>query len=372
MKKRNAVRALLAALPCALFAAGFETKGNVTLGVTPVARAGAEAEFGGAYLLGNIAVSNERLTAAGKIYYRLGATDDIETLSQKIDVKRAFVRFRPFGNGALEFSGGKLYSYYLSGNYFQLAEIYTGASRWGKTGVGARARVSGLTLGLALPLSESYAAFSEEFALNAAAEFDFSSVAESVPLTAGASLLYGWTKGADDEHDFQKTVSLTCAPAIDGFISLLSLTLSYTHNAEPFVANATYKNVANCGRPDLKKAQFASLTFRAHLGEVQLLAEGEAGRSIGGELVPLYAAAQALVPVAAHVALKPRVCYYAALDTDDGDMSRHAFEFYPRAWLTFARWTVSAGVDLGWKQAAPDDWQLEWSLPLYVEYKIGK
>lgn len=378
IKKNIWISALILSMP--LYAQKFETKGNITLGVTPVEQVldakmtDTKTQFGGAYLLGNIAVSNEKLTAAGKIYWRLGATDDIDDLSQKIDIKRAYVRFRPFGNNDLEFSAGKLYSYYLSGNYFQLAEIYTGASRWGKTGFGAKANIKGLTLGLALPLSESYIPFKEQFGLNAAAEFDISSVAENIPMKAGACLLYEKTKDKndDDEHNLAKMISLTFTPNLDGILSKMSVTLSWSHDAEPFVASSVFKNVTNYKLSDLKKAWFASLNFRSYIGNVLLLAEGEAGHSTSGELVPIYFGAQALVPIINHFALKPRVCYYAAIDTENDDESRHTAEFYPRIQLTFSSWTINAGVDLKWKEIEKDDWKTEWSLPMYAEYKIGK
>ena len=370
--------ALSALFAQAIFAAGFETKGIITLGATPVEHVlksnqkDTTTQFGGAYLLGNIAVSNDKLTAAGKIYWRLGATGDIETLSQKIDIKRAYIRFRPFGNTKLEFSGGKLYSYYLSGNYFQIAEIYTGASRWGKTGIGAKAQISGFTFGLALPLSESYVQFNKNFGAAAAAEFDFSSVISELPLKMGASLLYDWTKDRDDEHELSKMVSLYYTPDFDGIISKMAVTLAYTHNAEPFTANSVYKNVTNYATSDMKKSPFVSLNFRGYVGGIQILAEGEAGHSIDGDIVPLYAGAQALVPIVEHVAFKGRACYYAALDTDDSDRSRQTVELYPRAWLTFDKWAVSAGFDMFIKQTTKDDWEFEWGIPMYVEYKIGK
>ena len=112
-------------------------------------------KFGKNYLLGDVILSTEKLTVGGKIYYRIAAMEKTEDLSQRMEIKRAFLRVRPMGNELLEISGGKLYSYYLPGNFFQISETYTGASRWGESGVGAKSEWNGWTFGLSLPVGET-------------------------------------------------------------------------------------------------------------------------------------------------------------------------------------------------------------------------
>ncbi len=367
------------------FAAEFESKGNITFGITPVQssldiKKGEQTkEFGGAYAVGDFALSNEKITAAGKIYYRSQATDDPDTAAQKMDIKKAYIRYRPFGDKTLEVSGGKLYSYYLPGNFFQLAEIYTGASRWGKTGFGVKSELNGFTLGLALPVTESYVTYESSFGLNGAVSYDFASINKAVPVKAGASVLYTKTKTTDSkskvttrDDDFAETVSVYYTPRLSGFITKVALTASYSYNAEPYVASSTFKNVANYGNSDLKKCQFVSINWRNNFGPVQLMAEGEAGHSIDGDMIPLYAGAQLLIPVAGPLSFKPRVFYYGALDSSNSNNSRRSFEFYPRAWITKGDYIVSCGVDFANRQITKDDYKWEWSVPLYIEYKIGK
>lgn len=370
------------------FAVTFDTKSNITFGITPVEQAADSKtyetvkQFGGAYVLGDFALSNDKLTAAGKIYYRLNSAETAGDESQKIDIKRAYLRYRPFASNLLEFSAGKLYSYYLSGNYFQLAEIYTGASRWGKTGAGAKIEYNGFLFGLAIPVTESYVAFADYFGLNAAFSYDFSFLSKSVPLKLGADVLFTRTgvdySAKDDitdeaDYDFAKSVSLYYAPKLDGFISRPAVTLTYSHNAEPYVSSSVFKKVSNYSDSDMKKSQFASFNYRSYFGTVQLLAEGEAGHSVSGNMIPLYAGAQLLIPVIGKtVYFKPRAYFYAALDTEDNDNSRRSFEFYPRAWITKGKYTVSAGIDVLHKEYDKDYWKWEWEVPLYVQYKVGK
>ena len=372
------------------FSADFSSKGKILFGGTAVERLlgtdyePLEPDFGGVYVMGDFELSSARITAGGKIYYRVKKTDDTRDLdtdagfAQKLDIKRAYLRFRPFGDKVLEVSGGKLYSYYLTGNYFQLAEIYTGSSRWGKTGVGVKSEFKGFTLGAAIPVTESYLEFLNYRAFFVAAEYDFSELNENVPLSAGATFggEYSRTekKGADavvDKNLFS-TVSVNFAPKLDGFVSKLNATLSFSYNSEPYVANSTFKNVANYAAPDLARSHFFSLNYRSYFGVVQLIAEGEAGHSAEGTMVPLYSGVQLLVPIVNHLAFKPRFYYYAALDTSDDANSRMTFEFYPRLWITAGQWTFSLGADFLHKQVAESSWRWEWSVPFYVEYKIGK
>lgn len=365
----------------------FETKSNVTFGITPAEKVSDESsyeqskQFGGAYFLGDFALSNEKITAAGKIYCRLKPAESQDEASQQLDIKRAFIRYRPFSSNLLEFSLGKLYSYYLPGNYFQLSEIYTGATRWGKTGAGVKIEHDGFSFGLGLPLKESKVAFKDSFSLNAAACYDFSFLSASFSLKAGADVLYTRTgavyssktgkKTSDTDYDFSKSVSLYFTPKISGFFKSPALTLTYSHNAEPYVSSSVFKNVSNYKNSDMAKSHFASLNFRGNFGSVQLIAEGEAGHSVSGSMIPLYAGTQLLVPVYEKtVWFKPRFYYYAALDSSDSGNSRTTFEFYPRAWITAGKVTVSAGADVLHKEYEKDFWKWEWSLPLYVQYKI--
>lgn len=377
-----------------LFAAAFNASGNIIAGITPVEQITEEEkgnkakrteyneskQFGGAYLKGEGSLSSEKLTVSGKIYYRLNSSSSRDEEAQKLDIKRAFLRYRPFGSELLEVSAGKAYSYYLSGNYFQLAEIYTGATRWGKTGIGAKSEWNGFTFGLSLPVTESYVKFKDYFGFGAGAGYDFSALSENIPVKLGASLLYTRT-GADysskdditdgADYDFSESFSLYFTPELEGFISKPALTLTYSHNSAPFVSNAAYKNVANYSDSDLKKSKFVSLNWRSYFGPVQFLAEGEAGHSVSGDMIPLYAGTQLLIPVIGKtVWFKPRFFYYAALDTKNDKNSRASFEFYPRVWITKGKYTFSAGADILHKEYEKDVWKWEWSVPVYLQYKI--
>lgn len=379
-----------------LSAVTFNASGNIILGGSPTERItetttdkktkkteyDSKNQFGGAYLKGDFTLSNDKLTAAGKIYYRLNASDSRDDESQRIDINRAYLRYRPFGTNLLEFSIGKKYSYYLSGNYFQLAEVYTGATRWGETGIGAKFEYKGFSLGSGFQMAESYTKFSDYYGLAGAAGYDFSNLTENLPLKFGADLVFtrtgpDYSKSDDIEdkadYDFSGAFSLYYTPKLEGFFSKPALTLTYSYNTKPFVCNTAYKHVANYSNSDLKKSNFASLNWRNYFGPVQFLAEGEAGYSVEGDMIPLYAGAQLLIPIYKKIVyFKPRFFYYAALDTENSDNSRHSYEFYPRAWIVKGKWTVSAGADIIHKEYEKDYWRWEWEIPMYIEYKIGK
>ena len=353
-------------------------------------------EWGGAYLMGDFTLSSSKLTAGGKIYYRVKNYDDSKDVdkdkdfAQEVEIKRAYLRYRPFGDKKLEVSIGKLYSYYLTGNYFQLAEIYTGSSRWGKTGLGAKSQINGFTFGAALPLTESYVEFKNAIGGFAALEYNFASLNENLPLSLGFSL--GSDYAASEKEDSKTkivtrtdsretywTLSANYAPKFTGFVSKFNVTLSFSYNSEAYVASSVFKNVTNYS--SVPRSNFASLNFRSNFGPVQLIFEGEVGHSLAkhivplfaglitlGEaghslekhIVPLYAGSQLLIPIVDHVAFKPRFYYYAALDDSDSDASRQSFEFYPRAWITAGQWTISLGADFINKQVTKDDWKWEW------------
>lgn len=370
-----------------LSAAAFDTKSLITVSLIPVEQVTesgeTKREFGGTYVQGDFALSNDKITAAGKIRYWIKPSAySSDSLKQRMDLKRAYIRYRPFTSNLLEFSLGKFYSYYLPGNYFSLAEHYTGASRWGKTGVGAKLEYNGLTLGLAVPVTESDVKIADYFGLGSSAAYDFSKISKSLPLKLGANFLYTRTgpgySAKDDitskaDYDFSQAVSIYYAPKLSGFISRLSLALTYSRNAAPFVSSAAYKHVANYSDSDMSKSQFVSWNWRNYFGAVQFLTEGEAGHSISGDMVPFYAGTQLLIPIYEKtVYFKPRFFYYAALSTKDDDKSRRSYEFYPRAWITAGKYTISAGVDILRKEYDKDSWKWEWKAPVFVQYQVGK
>ena len=391
MKKLCVVGICLLALGGFTFSADFTASGKILAGGTAVQKTWdtafteSETEFGGAYVMGDFTLSSDKITAGGKIYYRVKNYDDskdVDTdkfLAQEIEIKRAYLRYRPFGDKLLECSIGKLYSYYLTGNYFQLAEIYTGSSRWGKTGVGAKSQYAGFTFGAALPVTESYVEFKNYRAGVGAIEYNFAHLNKDVPVSLGFSLgaehsysekQDSKTKIITETHDDEIfwTASANYAPRLNGFVSKLNATLSFSYNSTPHVASSVFKNVSNY--KSVTSSNFASLNFRANFGVVQAILEGEAGHTVEGNIIPLYAGTQLLIPITDHFSFKPRFFYYAALDGSDSENSRQTFEFYPRAWITAGSWTISAGADFSHKQVAKSDWKWEWSLPFYVEYKI--
>ena len=91
------------------------------------------------------------------------------------------------------------------------------------------------------------------------------------------------------------------------------------------------------------------------------------GRSVESDYIPLYIGMQAVIPLIEHLSFKPRVFYYAALSTKDEDLSRVAYELYPRMIFNMNRHTVSAGADFSYIEMDADEFEWEWSIPLYYE-----
>ena len=329
-------------------------------------------QFGGAYLWGDIIQGNNYVTAAGKIYYRLHSVAEGEEEQQKLEIKRAYIKVRPAGIDIFEIAAGKLYSYYLPGGYFSLAEIYTGNTRWGKTGVGTKFDYMGFGGGIALPVTESYVSFKESFALAAALTYNFKTLSESFPVELGFSAFEDFKN-----EDFSFAASLQYSPDWTGFISKAKFFASYSYDAEAYVASSTFKNVSNYNQEELKKCHLASINLSFNLGNVEITQEAEAGHSKEGDYIPLYSGTQALIPIVEHVAFKPRFYYYAALNEKDSDLSRQTFAFYPRLWLTFGKCTVSAGsiitcmqVGTNKKKKNLSDWYWGYEVPLYATWKF--
>ena len=336
-----------------------------------------ECQFGGAFVWADIIQGNKYVTAAGKIYYRLNSVKEGQEEQHKLDLKRAYVKIRPTGNDLFEVAAGKLYSYYLPGAFFNLAEIYTGNNRWGKTGLGTKFELAGFTWGLAMPVTESYVNISDSFALAQGFSYDFSHLNENLPLTAGFTLHEDFSDHNFSSDDFAFSASLYFTPDFTGFISRVKAFLSYSYNAEPYVASSVFKNVANYSKEDLKKAHLISLNTLFSINKVAFVWEGEAGHSVNGKFIPLYSGFQALIPLTEHIALKPRFFYYAAFDYSDFDCSRQTYELYPRLWLTFGKCNVSAGAIFSFmqigtdkKDASKSNWYFGWEVPLYVEWKF--
>ncbi|MDO4505624.1 MAG: hypothetical protein Q4B64_01610 [Spirochaetales bacterium] len=330
------------------------------------------------YLLGDVILSTEKLTVGGKIYYRIPAMEKSEEISQRMEIKRAFLRVRPMGNELLEISGGKLYSYYLPGNFFQISETYTGASRWGESGVGVKSEWNGWTFGAALPVGESSSKietatkFDNFFALNGAIGYDFSHLDSAFPIKLNADAGFRRTK-ADDEAEYNQifAASVYYTPKLDGFVNKMYAALIYSYNAKPFVANTGLSPLINKDDSDLALCHIISLNYRSYFGPVHFTFEGEIGKSIEGNKIPVYGATQFLVPFTEVLAIKPRFMYYSAIDSDNGDNTRSSYEIYPRLWVTPNKnWNISLGADFVKKQISKDDWKWEWSVPFYVEYKI--
>lgn len=379
-------------LGASAFSAGFETKGNFFLGLNPVSSKydtktkETVTDFDSAYAEADMAVSNDYLTAGGKFYYRLSLSDDAKdvdtdkTLSQKLELKRAYLRVRPFGSEIMEISGGKLYSYYLPGNYFSLSEIYTGASRWGKTGVGLKCQTAAFTFGAAIPVTESYTEFGNTFGVAAAFGYDFSQLIKDFPLKLNGAYHYDYAYSeakdkddstiiiSDQQIDHRFTVSANYAPKLNGFISKLNTTVSYTYNGDSYVAHSTFKNVSNYA--EIGEAWFFSLNHKNNFGPVEFILESEAGKTLDEDYIPLYFGTQLLIPFTKNFAFKPRFFYYNGLNTEDSDLTRQTYEWYPRLWVTAGQFTVSAGCDFYYEQYEKDTWKWEWSIPMYVEYKL--
>ncbi|EID84828.1 hypothetical protein MSI_16950 [Treponema sp. JC4] len=329
-------------------------------------------QFGGAYLWGDIIQGNNYVTAAGKIYYRLNSVAKDEEEQQKIDIKRAYIKVRPAGNDIFEIAAGKLYSYYLPGGYFALAEIYTGNSRWGKSGVGTKFDYKGFGGGLALPVTETYTSFKTSFSLAAALSYNFKTLSENLPLELGFSAFQDFIK-----EDFSFAASALYSPNWTGFVSKAKFFAAYSYNAAPYVANSTFKNVSNYNQTELQKCHLASINVSFNLGKVEITEEAEAGHSKEGDYIPLYSGTQALIPIIEHLAFKPRFYYYAAINEKDSGLSRQTFALYPRLWLTFGKCTVSAGSIITCMQCGTDkkdkslsDWYWGYEVPLYATWKF--
>lgn len=380
-------------LTCSISLFAFDKKAKITVGVTPLSKTtGEDLDFGSAYFLSDFALSNNYITAGGKIYYRLSKADDAKdvdktkTLSQKLDIKRAYLRFRPFANEKFESSIGKLYSYYLPGNFFSLSEIYTGQSRWGKTGIGTKWQNYGFTVGVALPVTENYTEFANSWGINVALVYDFSTLNENVPLKTGGTFFYSYEYSENQnkqtseittskENNFSGSFSVNYAPKFSGFVSAMNSTLTFSYNSEPYVASSIFKNVANYNADNLDKSWFFSINHKNNFGKIQLILEGEVGHSLSGNMIPLYGGTQILIPIVEHFLLKPRFFYYAALNSKNNEESRKTFEIYPRIVLSFGnknqnQWNINVGTDFLYKQTDKNNWNLEWNLPFYVEYKI--
>ena len=335
-------------------------------------------KFGKNYLLGDVILSTEKLTVGGKIYYRIAAMEKSEDLSQRMEIKRAFLRVRPMGNELLEISGGKLYSYYLPGNFFQISETYTGASRWGESGVGAKSEWNGWTFGLSLPVGETSKKIETEtrtkefFAMNGAIGYDFSHLDSAYPFKLNGTAGFRKTK-KEGEPDYDQifAASLYYTPKLDGFVNKMYATITYSYNAKPFVANTGLSPLINKDDSDLALCHIISLNYRSYFGSIHFTFEGEIGKSIDGNKIPVYGATQFLVPFTEVLAIKPRFMYHSSINLDDGDDTRTSWELYPRLWITPNKnWNISLGADFVKKQISRDDWKWEWSVPFYVEYKI--
>lgn len=329
-------------------------------------------QFGGAYIWGDIIQGNNYVTAAGKIYYRFNSLAEGEEASQKIDLKRAYIKVRPAGTDLFEIAAGKLYSYHLDGGFFNLAEHYTGSCRWGKTGIGSKLELSGFTAGLALPVTESYTTFSDSSSLAASLSYDFSFLNSNLPLKTGFSAVQNFT-----EKDFAFSASALYSQNFSGLISRMKVFLSYSHNSEPYVASSVFKNVSNYNTDELKKANFTSVNLSLKIGTLEIIEEGEAGHSVNGDYIPLYSGTQFLIPLTDFLALKPRFFYYAALNAEDSSLGRQSFELYPRLWFTFGKCNVSAGAIFSFVEASSDkndssksDWYYGCEVPLFAEWKF--
>lgn len=329
---------------------------------------GEGSEFGGAYFFADVSAGNDYASAGGKIYYRLSSAQQPSDLGQKVELKKAYVKVRPVGSEIFEIAAGKLYNYYLPGNYFGLGEFYTGASRWGKTGLGVKSKIGGFEFGAALPLTESSVKFTSDWAANISLLYDFADISTKT----GATLLYDRSLQTDGNYkdDLSSTISLYYTPKFQGFVKKFSLALSLSFNAEPYVANLTFKNISNYNNANLKKSHFASVNLKSNFGPVAFVFEGEAGHSVNGSMIPLYAGIQTDIPLAGGFSFRPKAFYYAGLDSEVSDNNRQTFELYPRFWLNINNWSASAGCDLLYKQANKKEWNFQWKIPLFLEYKF--
>lgn len=359
------------------FSDGMKNDTDVTFSVTPIDKDEDDnVQFGGSYLLVDSKLNDDYVTLGGKLYYRLNKTDSKEEESQKLEVKRAFARVRPFGNDIFEFALGKLYSYYLTGGYFALTETYTGASRWGKTGIGAKTEYQGFTFGLALPLTESYVAFKKDWGINFAASYNFSSINKELPLTFGFDVQYGATADGEvdvnsvSEKDFSECVAANFSKRNFSIFKTFSVFAAFSHNAEPYVANSMLSPVQNKKVADLKQTNLFSLAIRPTIGKVRITSESEIGHSVEGNMIPFYTALQVYAPIHGIFAIKPMSGYYAAYDTSDSAKSFDTWEFYPRAMLEFEKWTITAGWDMFYKEIADSEYRWTWEVPVTAKLRI--
>ena len=362
---------------CVSFSFSLSNNTSLTFAVTPIDKDETDAVFfGGAYFLAESVMSDDYVTLGGKLYYRLKSTDSKNTGKQELEIKRAYAKIRPFGNGIFEIAIGKLYSYYLSGGYFSLTETYTGGTRWGKTGVGIKSEFAGFTIGLALPLTEKYVAFSDEWGLNFGAEYDFSNLIENLPLKVGFSAFYDSI--ADDknftasEEDFSECLSFNFSKKNLGVFKNLSVFLAFSHNSEPYVSSSVFKTVKNYSVSEMKKSNLFSLAIRPTIGKIRITSESEVGHSVEGTMIPFYSALQVYAPIAGIFAIKPLLAYYAAYDTSDSAKSFDTWEFYPRLMIETKKWIVTAGWDIFHKETSASEYSWLWTLPITAKYKIGE
>lgn len=383
MKKSfSACLMLLVLLPA--FSAEMKNNTNITFSVTPIDKDETDnVQFGGSYFLVDSTMSDDYVTLGGKLYYRLNKTDSKEAESQKVEVKRAYAKIRPFGTNIFEAAIGKLYSYYLPGGYFSLTETYTGASRWGETGVGAKFEANGFTFGLALPVTESYVEFRTNWGMNAAVSYNFAEISKSIPVTLGADILYSAT--ADDEadvnsvseKDFSECVSANFAWKRIGAFKLLSIFTAFSHNTRPYVAHPILSpvEVVKSSKSELyaaaKRSNLFSLAIRPTIGSVRITSENEIGHSVEGTVASFYSAFQIQFPVVGVVSLKPMAGYYTAFDTSDSSKSYDTWEFYPRILFEFEKWTITAGWDMFYKKFSNAEYHWVWTVPITAKYRVG-
>lgn len=369
-----------------MFTLGFSKEGingNIALGSSVLDYNSEKLNFGNLYLMADITGENKNLTASGKIYYRISLTDDSkdldkqESLSQKLDIKKAYLKVRPFENPDLfEFAIGKLYSYYLPGNFFSLAETYSGSSRWGKTGLSVKFQSKASMLGLTLPLSETSFEFKNVFALNGAFLYDFSKTTKNLPLSFGLTMLYNYSNtekegvNPDVSKNLSFCISLNQQKPIQLANFSYSCCLSYNWHSEVFVASSTFKNVSNYANKDLAYCNFISLNQKFKIYNLSFTVESEAGKSHEGSMLPLYTGFQVQIPLGENFSLRPRFFYYAAFDTNNSENSRQTFEIYPKIYFTKSNFTFSTGFDYTYKQVEENQWKSYWQIPLYLERKF--
>ncbi|MCR4821488.1 MAG: hypothetical protein K5873_01285 [Treponema sp.] len=358
---------------------------NLTFSLTPLEKdEGDDISFGGSYLLAESTMKDDYVTLGGKLYYRLNGTDSAESEAQKLDVKRAYGKIRPFGNSVFEIAIGKLYSYYLDGAYFALTETYTGASRWGESGLGVKSQYSGFTFGLALPLTESYVNFTDNWGLNASLSYDFSNLNEGLPLTLGVNLLYSATADGDSdvssvsEKDFAQCFALYYSKKNLSFFKNFALFFAYSHNARPYVAHTVLspveviKKSSSSQNKNLKQSDLFSLAIRPVIGKVKITSESEIGHSGEGDIIPFYTALQFNFPVTQIFSLKPMAGYYGAFDRENSSNSYDCWEIYPKLVFDVSRFTFTAGWDFFCKEFADGDYKWVWEIPLTAKVKIGE